>query len=100
MLSDRNDMAIVQTIVNLAQSFDVSLIAEGVETDRHAEILLRLGCTKAQGFAIARPMPIDALESWLDQWQPNPAWQRISSITPHFHQLQTLVWSQMVEPVA
>jgi len=87
MLNDRDDMTIVQAVLSLSQSFDVSVIAEGVETDRHADILLRLGCTKAQGFAIAHPLPIAELESWLDQWQPNPAWQGITPIAPHFYQV-------------
>ncbi len=87
MLSDREDMTIVQAVVSLSKSFDVSVIGEGVETDRHAEMLLRLGCVKAQGYAISRPLAIDALEAWLEEWRPNPAWNRVAPISPHFYQV-------------
>lgn len=77
MLADREDMTIVQAVVSLSQSFNVPVIAEGVETTRHAHMLLRLGCQRAQGFAIARPMSINVLESWLGHWQPDPSWAQI-----------------------
>jgi len=87
MLNDRDDMTIVQAVVSLSRSFDVSVIGEGVETARHAEMLLRLGCVKAQGYAISRPLSVEALETWLENWQPDPAWQHIVPIAPHFYQL-------------
>lgn len=87
MLSDQEDMTIVQAVVSLSQSFDVSVIGEGVETARHAEMLLRLGCVKAQGYAISRPLAIDALETWLEQWRPDPTWRHIAPISPHHYQI-------------
>lgn len=87
MLNDREDMTIVQAVVSLSQSFDVSVISEGVETGRHAEMLLRLGCVKAQGYAISRPLTIDALEAWLGQWRPDLAWKHIAPISPQFYQV-------------
>jgi len=87
MLSDRDDMTIVQAVVSLSRSFDVSVIAEGVETKRHAEMLLRLGCVKAQGFAISPPLPVDELGHWLDNWQSDPDWRQVVPIAPHFYQL-------------
>ncbi len=50
------------------------MIAEGVETIEHGELLLRLGCDLAQGFGIARPMPAAELPNWLATWRPAPAW--------------------------
>lgn len=87
MLSDREDMTIAQAVVSLSKSFDVSVIGEGVETEQHAEMLLRLGCVKAQGYAISRPLTIDALEAWLKEWRPDPAWKHIAPISPHFYQI-------------
>ena len=56
---------IVETIVALAHSMGVEVIAEGVETEAQAEVLERLGCNQMQGFLIARPMPADELTKLL-----------------------------------
>jgi EAL domain-containing protein (putative c-di-GMP-specific phosphodiesterase class I) len=41
------------------------LVAEGVEDGETAALLARLGCDVAQGFAVARPMPVDDFLGWL-----------------------------------
>ena len=51
------------------------VIAEGVETVAQGSALLALGCTIAQGFVIARPMPADDFLLWAAQWQPDPEWR-------------------------
>jgi diguanylate cyclase (GGDEF)-like protein/PAS domain S-box-containing protein len=76
MLESPDDLAILQGIVVLAESFGRSIVAEGVETSSHSEMLLRLGCDLAQGFAIARPMPADAVIDWLDHWKPEGMWHK------------------------
>lgn len=55
--SDPDDRAIVGAIVGLASSLGVGVTAEGVETEAQLESLLELGCTRAQGFLLARPEP-------------------------------------------
>lgn len=75
MMRDRGDLAIVQGVVGLAQSFGRSVVAEGVETPEQGAMLLRLGCTLAQGYGIAAPMPAPALAAWALQWQPPALWQ-------------------------
>jgi len=45
-----------------------------VETHEHASLLLKLGCEQAQGYGIAKPMPADALASWIAQWSPCDEW--------------------------
>ncbi|MBJ8344074.1 EAL domain-containing protein [Antrihabitans sp. YC2-6] len=54
---DADDLAIVKSIVGLANSFGLALVAEGVETEIAARTLLELGCHRAQGFLISRPVP-------------------------------------------
>ncbi len=55
--------AIVRTIVRLAESLDLSVIAEGIETDEQCDQLVDLGCTFGQGHLFARPMSaVDAME--------------------------------------
>ncbi len=49
MLVDQNDLAIIRGIIGLAKAFECIVIAEGVETDEHAGMLLELGCDLAQG---------------------------------------------------
>ncbi len=74
MLWDSEDLAIVEGVIGLAAAFRRTVIAEGVETAEHGELLLRLGCNLAQGYGIARPMPAEALPGWVAAWQPDPVW--------------------------
>ncbi|QXL84079.1 bifunctional diguanylate cyclase/phosphodiesterase [Comamonas sp. NLF-1-9] len=70
MLSDPDDMTIVQSIVGLAQAFHCEVIGEGVETAEQARALQRLGCTLQQGYHWARPMPLAAFIEWARQYAP------------------------------
>ena len=74
MLEDQDDLAIVKGIIGLAQAFRREVIAEGVETAAVGEMLLSLGCELAQGYAIARPMPGEAVPGWVGAWRPYPSW--------------------------
>lgn len=74
MLTDPDDLAIVESVIGLATAFRRQVIAEGVETVSHGEQLLMLGCKFAQGFGIARPMPAGDMPAWAASWQPDPAW--------------------------
>jgi diguanylate cyclase (GGDEF)-like protein/PAS domain S-box-containing protein len=65
MLADPDDLAILDGIIGLAESFQRSTIAEGVETEDHAHMLLLLGCDLGQGYSIARPMPGSDIPSWV-----------------------------------
>lgn len=64
MLNDPNDYKIVESVISLATSFDIDVIAEGVESIKHAQILLCMGCKLAQGYAISRPIPVSDVLSW------------------------------------
>lgn len=61
MLSSKRDMGIVQAIVNLAANFNLSLVAEGVETSEAASVIHQLGCDTIQGYWISRPLSADNL---------------------------------------
>ena len=64
--TDANDEAIAIAIIQLGKSLNLSVIAEGVETDEQAAFLLRHGCNQAQGYFYSRPvMPEDLLQRWL-----------------------------------
>ncbi len=49
--------SLVRSIVDIAKTLDIEVIAEGVETLEHAKLLRKLGCDALQGYAIARPVP-------------------------------------------
>ena len=74
MLEDPDDLAILTGVIGLANAFQLDAIAEGVETVAHGRALLELGCTLAQGYGIARPMPGNDLRGWAAGWQPDPSW--------------------------
>ena len=58
-----DDRSLVRTIIAMARSMALDLVAEGVETIEQLEALRELGCDKAQGFLISRPVPADAMRS-------------------------------------
>ena len=67
VLTDPSDAAIAKTIVALAKSLDLSVIAEGVETHAHREFLAQIGCHDYQGYLFSTPLPIDDFERFAAQ---------------------------------
>lgn len=59
------DLAIIRAIIDMAHSLDVTVVAEGVETERQRDILSDLGCDEIQGFLISPARQPDRLEPWL-----------------------------------
>jgi len=55
--SDPADMTLVSTMISLARSFDLTVVAEGVETHDQLKMLRLLKCHEIQGYLIAKPMP-------------------------------------------
>ena len=56
ILTDNNDISIVETILTIGSKFNLEIIAEGVETKEQHEILLSIGCSNFQGYLFAKPM--------------------------------------------
>ena len=63
LLTDPTDAAIVLTIVALAQSLGLSVVAEGVETEPQREFLASHGCGAYQGYLHSRPLPLEQFEA-------------------------------------
>ena len=59
ILTDSNDAAIARTIVALAQSMGLEVIAEGVETVEQRDFLASQSCHAFQGYLFGRPLPIE-----------------------------------------
>ena len=59
MLEDDSAFAIVEAIVQMARALRMDVVAEGVETAAHRDALRRMGCSCAQGYFFARPVPAE-----------------------------------------
>ena len=66
MLTDGSDSVIVDSIIDLAHNFSLTVIAEGVEDQSTLDALAEKQCDQAQGYLIARPMPEEDFDKWLD----------------------------------
>lgn len=67
MAGDARAAALVVSIIDLAHSLGLRMVAEGVEDAPSMAELTRQGCDQAQGFYLSRPVPAAELEYWLDQ---------------------------------
>jgi len=65
MADDARATALVASTIALAHSLGLRMVAEGVETELAYAALKRLGCDKAQGYFISRPVPAAELDHWL-----------------------------------
>jgi EAL domain-containing protein (putative c-di-GMP-specific phosphodiesterase class I)/CheY-like chemotaxis protein len=60
---------VLRSCLGLARSLDRRSVAVGVETKQDWDFLQGLGCTYAQGYYIAKPMPVEEFPAWLDDWR-------------------------------
>jgi diguanylate cyclase (GGDEF)-like protein/PAS domain S-box-containing protein len=65
VLSDPNDASIARTIIALAQSLGLGVIAEGVETAAQRDFLAKSGCHAYQGYFFSKPLPLDRFEAFV-----------------------------------
>ncbi|MDR9499166.1 MAG: EAL domain-containing protein [Hydrogenovibrio sp.] len=80
LLIDPQSLAILESVVGMGRAFDLDVIAEGMEKDEEAVVLLSLGYEWAQGYHIARPMPASDVIDWKNHWMPSPHWQSIQPL--------------------
>ena len=67
ILTDKNDRTICRSVIALGRSMGLRVLAEGVETQAHWQLLRADGCEEAQGYWFAKPLPLPELEQWLAQ---------------------------------
>jgi diguanylate cyclase (GGDEF)-like protein/PAS domain S-box-containing protein len=67
MATDPTTMTLIQTIIQLAHSLRLKVVAEGVETEEQANILRLLRCDQMQGYLFSKPLPKDAVAALLRQ---------------------------------
>ncbi|TXK81971.1 bifunctional diguanylate cyclase/phosphodiesterase [Rheinheimera tangshanensis] len=63
MINSQEDAAVVATILSLASTLKLEVVAEGVETEEQLEFLIKSGCQSFQGYLLGRPMPADQLRN-------------------------------------
>lgn len=66
---NRKDVAIVRATIELAHSLDIEVLAEGVESRPAMRWLANMGCERAQGFLISRPMPAETFSQWVEHYR-------------------------------
>ncbi len=62
---DENDQKIVQTLITMARSMNLRVVAEGVEDESQFELLREYGVDEIQGYLLSKPVPADALQPML-----------------------------------
>ncbi len=67
VLTDPNDAAIAKTIITLAHSLGLAVIAEGVESEAQRDFLANNGCHAYQGYLFSRPLPLPEFERLLEK---------------------------------
>jgi diguanylate cyclase (GGDEF)-like protein/PAS domain S-box-containing protein len=67
MLDAPADLAVIKSIIELGHELGLRVVAEGVESEREAQILRSIGCDELQGFLFARPMEPSQLWAWADE---------------------------------
>jgi diguanylate cyclase (GGDEF)-like protein/PAS domain S-box-containing protein len=65
MVSDESDLTIVRSIIDLSHNLGLDVVAEGVEDASTLEQLAQMGCDRAQGYFLSRPMPAEQVLAWV-----------------------------------
>jgi len=78
---DPDDAAIVRATIDMAHAIGLLVVAEGVETPEQRDALRALGCDRAQGFLVARPMPPAAAGAFLRALAEDPAAAPVTGTT-------------------
>ena len=67
---DPQGSRLIQAIIAMAQALDLTTVAEGVEDEQTAQVLMAMGIGTLQGYYFSRPLPEDEIEAWLDNHSP------------------------------
>ena len=76
MLTNKSDATIVRSVIELAHNLDMTVVAEGVETQETFDALAALDCDEAQGYFISKPQACEPLKRWF----PTSSWKLGSTI--------------------
>jgi len=72
MSTSKDAELIVRSTIDLVHDLGRKVVAEGIETQASWDQLAKLGCDIAQGYFIARPMPAEELQGWVERYNASP----------------------------
>ena len=70
MLEGSRSLGVVRCIIELARTLDMSVVAEGVETEQQQDALVSLGCRIAQGFLYCKPQAVETFRDYVGPGKP------------------------------
>lgn len=79
LADDKSVASLVKTIIAMSESLSLDVVAEGVEHARQLQILRSLNCSKAQGFLISHPVPVESIPSTVAALENLSSWNKFSS---------------------
>jgi diguanylate cyclase (GGDEF)-like protein len=80
MSSSASDARIVRSTIDLGRNLGLAIVAEGVETEDTCDELLTLGCDRAQGYFLSRPVPPEEFVQWLQKHRSQDSRGQIRSL--------------------
>ena len=87
MLHDASSFTILEAAIGLANAFKSEIVAEGVEKVEHGVMLLQLGCHIAQGYVIAKPMPLREIDNWIAGFKGFEEWSKVKLLERQKHDI-------------
>lgn len=78
--NSRESRQVIKSTIDLAHSLDMTVTAEGIESQDSLQQLQEMGCDLAQGYFIGRPMPEERIKEWLTERQYLLEEQRLQSL--------------------
>lgn len=98
MVESEKSTTIVQASIRMAHQLGINIVAEGIETSTVYDFLLHAGCTEAQGFWLAKPMPLSELLPFI---RSNHRWSAMPAGLIHMAQLDHIHWRKtLIDQVA
>lgn len=61
-MHDSKDLALVKSIIDIGINLNLNVVAEGIETDKHVNLLRKFGCPSGQGYLFNPPLTADEIE--------------------------------------
>ncbi|MDJ0813525.1 MAG: EAL domain-containing protein [Woeseiaceae bacterium] len=80
LVDSESNKRVVQAIIALGKAMDLSIVAEGVETDRQYALVRQLGCDLVQGYFVAKPMPAERFRRWVDGHEDTQSLKHTSTV--------------------
>ncbi len=72
LIKSDSDRALVKSIITLADSLAIQVLAEGIESRKQEEVLINLGCDYAQGYFYSKPLPVSQIPEFIERWSKMP----------------------------